>query len=66
MKPMRVSAADQSMEFAVDITGKTFRHMGWLPKSWTLTARDVLTTLEFRSLTVSPQTGMDRSSTTSR
>ena len=56
-KPMRVSAADQSMEFAFDITGKTFRNMGWLPKSWTFTARDVTTTLEFRSLTVSPQTG---------
>jgi outer membrane protein OmpA-like peptidoglycan-associated protein len=57
MKPMRVTAAGQSMEFAFDITGKTFRNMGWLPKSWTFTARDVATTLEFRSLTVSPQTG---------
>jgi choice-of-anchor C domain-containing protein len=57
MKPMRVSAADQSMEFAFDITGKSFRNMGWLPKSWTFTARGVMTTLEFRSLTVSPQTG---------
>jgi outer membrane protein OmpA-like peptidoglycan-associated protein len=57
LKPMRVSAAGQSMEFAFDITGKTFRNMGWLPKSWTFTAREVTTTLEFRSLTVSPQTG---------
>ena len=57
LKPMRVSAAGQSMEFAFDITGKTFRSMGWLPKSWTFTARDATTTLEFRSLTVSPQTG---------
>ena len=31
--------------------------MGWLPKSWTFTARDVTTTLEFRSLPVSPRTG---------
>ena len=57
MKPMRVSAAGQSMDFTFDITGKTFRNMGWLPKSWTFTARDAATTLEFRSLTVSPQTG---------
>ena len=57
MKPMRVSAAGQSMEFAFDITGKTFRKMGSLPKSRTFTARDVATTLEFRSLSVSPQTG---------
>jgi choice-of-anchor C domain-containing protein len=57
MKPMRVSAAGQSMDFAFDVTGKTFRNMGWLPKSWTFTARGVATTLEFRSLTVSPQTG---------
>jgi outer membrane protein OmpA-like peptidoglycan-associated protein len=57
MKPMRVSAAGQSMEFAFDITGKTFRNMGWLAKSWTFTAGDATTTLEFRSLTVSPRTG---------
>jgi choice-of-anchor C domain-containing protein len=57
MKPMRVSAAGQSMDFAFDITGHTFRNMGWRPKSWTFTAKDVTTTLEFRSLTVSPQTG---------
>jgi choice-of-anchor C domain-containing protein len=57
VKPMRVSAANQSMEFTFDVTGKTFRNMGWLPKSWTFTAREATTTLEFRSLTVSPQTG---------
>jgi choice-of-anchor C domain-containing protein len=57
VKPMRVSAAGQSMEFTFDVTGRTFRNMGWLPKSWTFIARDVTTTLEFRSLTVSPQTG---------
>ena len=62
---MRVSAADQSMVFAFDITGKTFRDMGWLPKSWTFTARDVTTTLEFRSLTVSPRPAMAGSTTSS-
>jgi len=54
---MHVSAAGQSMEFTFDITGKNFKNMGWLPKSWTFTATAVTTTLEFRSLTVSPLTG---------
>jgi choice-of-anchor C domain-containing protein len=57
VKPMRVSAANQSMEFTFDVTGKTFRNMGWLPKSWTFAAREAATTLEFRSLTASPRTG---------
>ncbi len=57
VKPMGVSAADQSTKFTFDITGKNFRSMGWLPKSWTFTAREVTTTLEFRSLTVAPLTG---------
>ena len=56
-KPMRVSAAGQSMEFVFDITGKNGRNMGWLRKEFTFTAKETSTTLEFRSLTVSPLTG---------
>lgn len=56
-KPMRVSAAGQSMDFMFDITGKNAVKMGWLPKTFTFTANEASTTLEFRSLTVSPQTG---------
>lgn len=56
-KPMRVSAAGQSMDFVFEITGKNGRNMGWLPKTFTFTAKETSTTLEFRSLTVSPLTG---------
>ena len=57
LKPMRVSAAGQTMDFSFDVTGKTVRQMGWLRKTWTFTARADSTTLEFQSLTVSPLTG---------
>jgi choice-of-anchor C domain-containing protein len=57
IKPLRVSAAGQTVEFTFDATGKTGRNMGWTPKTWTFTATGSSTTLEFRSLTVSPQTG---------
>ncbi len=56
-KPMRVSAAGQTMEFVFDITGKSARNMGWLPKSFTFMANEASTTLEFRSLLASGQTG---------
>jgi choice-of-anchor C domain-containing protein len=56
-KPMRVSAAGQEMNFTFDITGKNASNMGWVSKSWTFTANAASTTLEFRSLTVSPATG---------
>lgn len=57
VKPLRVSAAGQSTEFAFDATGKNGRNMGWRRESWTFTALDEATTLEFLSLTVPPQTG---------
>jgi choice-of-anchor C domain-containing protein len=57
VKPLRVSAAGDTVDFAFDSTGKTGRNMGWTPKSWAFTATSASTTLEFRSLTVSPQTG---------
>ena len=56
-KPMRVSAAGESMDFEFDITGKTGPNMGWLSKTFTFTAKESSTTLEFRSLTESPLTG---------
>ena len=57
VKPMRVSAAGQQTDFTFDSTGKTGKQMGWTSRSWTFTADGASTTLEFRSLTVSPQTG---------
>ena len=57
VKPMRISAAGQSAEFTFDATGKTGLQMGWTPKKWAFTANSTSTTLEFQSLTVSPQTG---------
>jgi choice-of-anchor C domain-containing protein len=57
MKPMRVSAAGQSEDFTFDTTGKTGARMGWVQKTWAFTANAASTTLEFRSLTSSPQTG---------
>jgi choice-of-anchor C domain-containing protein len=57
MKPFRVSAAGQSMDFDFDVQGKTPARMGWVAKSWTFTAKDTSTTLEFRSLTTPPLTG---------
>jgi choice-of-anchor C domain-containing protein len=57
IKPLRVSAAGESVEFTFDATGKTGRNMGWTPKSWTFTAAGASTTLEFHSLTQPPQTG---------
>jgi len=57
LKPMRVSAAGQEMDFTFDITGKSGYNMGWVSKSWTFTANSASTTIEFRSLTASPTTG---------
>jgi choice-of-anchor C domain-containing protein len=57
VKPMRVSAAGEQAEFTFDITGRSGSDMGWVSKSWEFTANDGSTTLEFRSLTVSPLTG---------
>jgi len=56
-KPVRVSAAGQSAEFIFDATGKTGRNMGWQPTEWEFTAAADSTTLEFTSLTRSPETG---------
>jgi choice-of-anchor C domain-containing protein len=51
VKTLRVSAAGQSRDFTFDTTGKTTNNMGWTTKSWTFTANDVATTLQFQSLT---------------
>ena len=57
LKPMRVSAAGQQMNFTFDITGKNPRNMGWVSESWVFNAEKDSTTVEFRSLTTSPGTG---------
>ena len=57
IKPFRVSAAEQSIELSFDAKGRTGTNMGWVKTTWTFTANESTTTLEFRSLTVSPQTG---------
>jgi choice-of-anchor C domain-containing protein len=56
-KPMRIAAAGQSAELTFDATGKSGRNMGWVTKTWTFTAKGDSTTLEFQSLTQSPETG---------
>jgi choice-of-anchor C domain-containing protein len=57
IKRMRVAAAGQAAEFTFDVTGKSGKRMGWTSQQWSFTANAASTTLEFRSLTVSPQTG---------
>jgi choice-of-anchor C domain-containing protein len=57
VKRFRISAAGQSAEMSFNAKGKTARSMGWQKTTWTFTASGAMTTLEFRSLTVSPQTG---------
>jgi choice-of-anchor C domain-containing protein len=56
-KPMRVRAAGDSADFVFDATGKTGQNMGWVKKEWVFTATADSTTLEFTSLTQSPETG---------
>ena len=56
-KPMRVRAAGDSADFVFDATGKTGQNMGWVAKEWVFTAAADSTTLEFLSLTQSPETG---------
>jgi choice-of-anchor C domain-containing protein len=46
-KRMGVSAAGASEEFEFDTAGKTVKALGWAKKSWTFTAKDKETTLEF-------------------
>lgn len=57
VKPFSVSAAGQSAELSFDATGRNARNMGWQKTTWTFTAKEPNTTLEFRSLTASPHTG---------
>ncbi len=57
IKPLRVSAAGKAVQFTFDAAGKTGRNMGWVSAEWEFTATGEKTTLEFRSLTRSPETG---------
>jgi outer membrane protein OmpA-like peptidoglycan-associated protein len=57
IKRFQISAAGQSAELAFNAKGRTGRNMGWQATTWTFTASEAATTLEFKSLTTSPQTG---------
>lgn len=57
IKRFQVSAAGQSAELSFNATGKNGRNMGWQAALWTFMASEAATTLEFKSLTTSPQTG---------
>jgi choice-of-anchor C domain-containing protein len=50
VKHVRVSAAGQSADFSVDITGMWSWDPGWNPRNWTFTAFSNSTTLQFASL----------------
>ena len=57
IKRFQISAAGQSAEMSFNAKGKNGRNMGWQATTWTFTASEAATTLEFTSLTTSPQTG---------
>ena len=57
IKRFQISAAGQSAELSFNAKGRNGRNMGWLATTWTFTAKEAATTLEFKSLTTSPQTG---------
>jgi choice-of-anchor C domain-containing protein len=50
IKTMGVRAGNQFAQFTFDITGRTIRAMGWTLHSWTFTAIDTVSTIEFFSL----------------
>ena len=56
IKTMRVSAGNQSAQFTFDVTGRTIRAMGWTRHSWSFTAVDTVSTIEFFSL--DPEVGL--------
>jgi outer membrane protein OmpA-like peptidoglycan-associated protein len=57
IKRLHISAAGQSAELSFNAKGKNGRNRGWQAATWTFTASQAATTLEFKSLTTSPQTG---------
>ena len=57
IKRFRISAAGQSAELSFNARGRNGRNMGWQTTTWIFTASGTATTLEFKSLTTSPQTG---------
>ncbi len=50
IKQLQVNAAGQSQQFSFDSTGRTRQDMGWEQRTWTFTANDTSTTLDFFSL----------------
>lgn len=57
IKRFQISAAGQSAALSFNAKGRNGRNMGWLATTWTFTAKEAATTLAFKSLTTSPQTG---------
>jgi len=51
IKPLQVAAGEGAAVFTFDITGHSRSNMGWETKSWSFTATDPTTTLQFSSLT---------------
>ena len=49
VKTMAVAAAGQSSGFTFDVGTKSITAMGWQMRSWTFTARDTSSTIEFYS-----------------
>jgi choice-of-anchor C domain-containing protein len=49
VKSMAVGAANQLGVFTFDVSGKSISAMGWQTRSWTFTARDNSSTIEFWS-----------------
>src|SRR5262249_49814346 len=49
-KKLQVSAGGKTTEYTFDVTGKTRADMGWVSKTWEVTATADETTLESRSL----------------
>jgi choice-of-anchor C domain-containing protein len=54
VKSMRVTAAGHAGDFSFDTTGRTVQNMGWVTRTWTFTASEQQTTLEFYSLSTPP------------
>jgi choice-of-anchor C domain-containing protein len=50
VKALRVEAAGQSVEYSIDTTGYSWPDAGWVEKSWSFTATDNQTALEFYAI----------------
>lgn len=57
VKHLRVAAAGQSADLQFSTAGKSPANMGYARTTWSFTAKEPSTTLEFRSASTSPETG---------